>query len=245
MTVYDRATKLQLRLEAAKAASAGHDLLLRGQNVRASIQSTVEYLEAVDSYRRTVGRTDVLPMDAKAIRLAIGGFRGALSKSGPKAFQQQSAATLIRVLNTQTRRVERWVKSTWQGNFEAARFLLNRAEAVDLHGSPIHRTRARNRASTIGFVLRTDPVRERAALEERLKVKGLNACLERVQELIGELHSAIMAIDEAQAALAPEVRATLRRAASPEGLPLEEVTAELLGALQSAKVLDDLVVRQL
>lgn len=245
MTIYDRATKLQLRLEAANAASAGHDLLLRGRNVGANLQLAAEYLEAAEFYRRTVGRSDMLPIDASAIRQAIGRFRGALSKSGPKAFQQQSAASLIRVLNSQTMRVERWVKSTWQGRFEAVRFLLDRAESVDLHGSPVDRIKARNRASTIRFALRTDPVKERAALEERLKVEGLNACLIRVKELIGELHSAILAIDKAQAALPPEVRAVLMRAASPEGLPLEEVTPKLLRALQATDVLDDLVVRQL
>ena len=168
-----------------------------------------------------------------------------MSSSGPKAVQQQSAATLLNVAVVQTRRVDRWVNSTWRENFPAAQRLLERANSSGLHGSAAASTKVRNCASTIQVVLNMNPVRDRAALEARLNAEGLNACLERVNELIEQLRTAIAAIDQEQAAMTPEVRTTLRRAASAQGLPLGEVTPELLAALRSAGVLDDLVVRRL
>ena len=245
MTLFETATELQLRLESATAADTGDQLLSRGRTVRADIASAAEHFEAVQSYRITIGRTDRPPLAAKEIRQAIGRFRGTLSNSGPKAVQQRSAVTLLKVLDTQIKRVDRWVKSTWQENFAASQELLERADSGDLHGSPVNRIRALNRARRVMVLRNTDPVRERAALQELLKVKGLKACLEKANELIDDLRDAIAAIDREQAAMTPQVRAVLQRAASGDGLPLGEVTPELLVALQSGGVLDDLVVRRL
>lgn len=245
MTLFDTAAELQLRLEAANTAHVGDELLSRGRTVRDNITSAAEHLEAVQSYRVKIGRTDASPLDAKEIRRAVGRFRGALSKSGPKALQQQSAATLLEVLTVQAKRADRWVKFTWEENFAAAQELRERVDSGDLHGSPPDRRTARMRASTIEFLRNTNPVRDRAALEARLNVEGLKACLERVNELIGELRAAIAAIDLERAAMMPEVRVAIERATSVDGLPLGEVTPELLAALQSAGVLDDLVVRRL
>ena len=245
MTLFETATKLQLRLQAASEADTGDAMLSRGRRVRDNITSAAEHLEAVQIYRVTIGRTDTPPLSIEENRQAVRRFEAARSSSGPKAFQQPSADALLDVLTAQTRRVDQWVKSTWEENFLAVRELLERVDSDDLHGSPALRAKARSRALTIEVVRRTDPVRERATLEARLNVEGLNVCLERVNELIEELKVAIVAIDRDQAAMTPEVRAAIQRATSPDGLPLREVTPELMAALQSAGVLDDLVVRRL
>ena len=245
MTLVEIATDLQLRLEAASVADAGDELLSRGRTVRDYIASAAEYFEAVQSYRVTIGRTDTPPLDGREVRRAIGGFRGAISNRGPKAFQEQSAVTLQNVVTALTRRADRWVNSAWRENFPAAEELLERASSDDLHGSAAARTKALSSAATIESVLNLNPVRDRAALEARLHTEGLNACLERVNEIVDELRTAIAAIDQEQAAMTPEVRAALQHAASAHGLPLGEVTPKLLAALQSAGVLDDLVVRRL
>ena len=204
--------------------------------------------EAVQSYRVTIGRTDMRRrwMRKRSAKPSVR-FRAALSNSGPKAVQQRPTASLLEVVTAQIK--ARWIagsNSTWQEKFAAAQELLERVDSGDLHGSPRRQDQRRGcRASKIAVVRNTDPVRERAALEERLKVEGLKACLERVNELIGELRAAIAAIDLERAAMMPEVRVAIERATSVDGLPLGEVTPELLAALQSAGVLDDLVVRRL
>ena len=244
MTLFETANELQLRLDAASTADKEDELLSRGRTMRADIQSAAEYYEAVQSYRAAIGRTDAPKLDTRAIRHAIGRFRGALSRSGPRALQQQSAATLQEVVIEQTRRLDRWVKSTWRETFVTAEELLKRANSTDLHGPTTDRVKVRNRARTIETVRRIDPIRERSALEAHLKATGLSACIERVNRLIEELHDALTAIDREQAAMPSEVRAAIERATSVDGLPLSEVTPELMAALRSAGVLDDLAVRR-
>jgi len=244
MTLFEVATKLQVRLVAAKEADEGDELLRRGRHVRDEFASAAQYFEDVQSYKSTIGRTDTPPLDAKAIRQAMGHFRTALSRSGPKAVQLPSADKLLRVLTQESRRVDGWVKSTWRQNFSDAQALASRALSGDSHGPPVDMIKAQRCASTIKLALNTDPVKKRAVLEERLKVEGLTACLTRVTELTEELRSAIAAIEKHQAALTAEVRAVLQRAASPSGLPLGEVTPKLLAELEVAGVLDALVVRR-
>ncbi len=244
MTLFTRATELQVLLEAANAADASDELLSRGRVIRDDLLEAAEHLENVRAYRSVIGREDVQPLEAKVIRQAVGGFRGALSRSGPKALQQQAAATLLKVLVEQTKRTDRWVIASWQENFVPAQGLLSRTEAGGLHGSPAHRAMATSRASIISAARSTDPVRERTKLEGLLKADGLSHCLERVAELVGELREAIEAMDAEQAAMTPEVRAVLEQAGTDGGLPLSQITPELLTSLQYAGVLDDLVVRR-
>ena len=245
MTLFEIADKLRLRLDAASTADDEDLLLSRGRSLQDAIVAATAHYEAAQSYRVTIGLTDAPPLNAKAIRQATGHFRGALSKSSSNAFQQRPAATLEEVLNAQTRRVDHWIKSTWRNNFAGARALLERVDSGDLHGSVLARTRAQNRASKIEYVLSLNPVEDRATLEAYLDAVGLDACIERVNELIEELRTAITAIDSEQAAMPQEVNDALERAASEDGLPLSEVTSELMAALQSVGVLDDLVVRRL
>lgn len=245
MTLIDTATDLLIRLEAASAEDSGDELLSRGRKVREGIASVSEHLEEVLAYRASIDRTDAPPFDAKAVRQAVGRFRGALSHSGPRAFQQQSAATLESVLATQTTRVDRWVASTWRENFDDSQSLQERANAGDLYGSPALKTKARTRAATLAVLRTKDPVRDRDELENLLEVQGLEEILKRVDEIVEDLRSAIDAIDSEHAAMTPQVQSALESAASEDGLPLVDVTPELMDALQKAGVLDDLVVRRL
>jgi len=244
VTLVKTASELQLRLETASTTDAEDELLSRGCTVRDDIKSAAEYFEAVQTYRVLIDRRDAPPLDVKAIRQSIGGFRGTFSKSGPKALQQKSADTLQKTLNEQTRRVERWVKLTWRENFAAAEELLERVNSTGFHGSALALTKARNRASKIERALSLDPVRDCEKLEDYLSVEGLSACIERVSYLVEELQTAIEVIDSEQAAMPQEVKAAMQSAASEDGLPLSEVTPELMAALRSAGVLDDLVVRR-
>lgn len=245
MTLFETANQLQLRLEAASAADEDDVLLSRGRTLRDAVVAAKEHYESAQSYRVTIGLTDAPPLNTKAIRQAIGHFRGALSKSSSNAFQQRPAATLAEVLAAQARRVDHWIKSTWGENFAGVRALLERVASGDLHGSVSARTKVRNRASKIEYVLSLNPVEDRATLEAHLNAVGLAACIERVNELIEELRDAIVTIDRNQAEMPREVQDAIQSAQSPDGLPLSEVTPELMAALRSAGVLDDLVVRRL
>ncbi|TDT14596.1 hypothetical protein BDK89_0151 [Ilumatobacter fluminis] len=244
MTLYDRATELRVRLDAANEADVGDELLTRGKSIRDQLSAASEYLAEVKAYRETVGQAGAPKIDPKRLRQSIGGFRGALAKSGPRAFQQQSATTLLEVIGAETKRLDRFVASSWNAQFDQAKASLERVKEGQLNGSIDLRTRARMCAARISTLRSLDPIRERAELENRLGGKGLAACLERVEQLIHELNEAIKAIDDEQAAMTPEVRQVLNRSSSAAGLPLAEITADDLAALRAAGVIDDLVVRR-
>ena len=210
MTLLDTAAELQLRLDAASEADAGDELLARCRTVRDELLAIAEHLEQVQAYRDEIGHESAV-LDGKDIRQAVGRFKGALGKSGPRACQQQTAATLLEVGEKQRTRADRWAKSNWKEHFEPAKTLLERVESGDLRGSTA--TTARARASQIKTVSGLNPVTDQADLESRLKVTGPLACIERVKSMIGELRAAIEMADTEHAALTPEVRDVLRRAA--------------------------------
>jgi hypothetical protein len=81
-------------------------------------------------------------------------------------------------------------------------------------------------------------------IEERLGTSEAGEWLPGIRRLGHELLDALAALDAEGETMTPEVRAALTRAASESGLPLEDVTAELLAALQAAGVDDHLVVRR-
>lgn len=243
MTLFDTASELQLRLDTANEIDAEDQLLSRALTVRTALKTAADHFAAVQSYRIAIGQAEGPQLGGKAIRQAVGQFKGSLSKSGPRAFQLQAADTLQRLLDKQIKRVDSWVRLAWRQNFAAARELLVRVESGNLHGSPADRVRACSRASKIGVFQSKDPIRERTFLEKSLKVKGLNACLGEIHKIIDDLRAAIAEIDKKQAALRPKVRAVLQQAASHEGFPLVEVTPDLLVELQLAGVVEDLVVR--
>ena len=243
MTLHETASALQEGLEAAREADTDDAMLSRGRRIRDNVASIAEHLEAVQVYRVTIGRADTPPLSSDEIHQAVERFETARSSSGPRAFQQPSADTLLDVLTALTKRVDQWVKSTWRESLAEAQDLLNGARSVGSHGSAIARRKVRNRASRIEAVLDLNPVRDREALQAHLNAEGLEACLTQLNQLIEELRAAIASIDSEQAAMPEEVKAAIERAASEEGLPLGEVTLKLIAALQSAGVLDDFVVR--
>ena len=133
MTLFEKATELQLRLESVSATDAGDELLSRGKILRQELIASAEHFEAVLSYRTELGTMERIPLDGKDVRQAIGRFRAAMSTNGPRAFQQQSAQTLLDVLKMQSKHVDRWVKSKWTANFDPAQDLLARVDSGSTH----------------------------------------------------------------------------------------------------------------
>ncbi|MYB09779.1 MAG: hypothetical protein F4Y28_07345 [Acidimicrobiia bacterium] len=245
MNIYDRATNLQVQLKAAIEAASSDELLTRGRNVRDELNGAVAYFEAVQSYKAALGIQDVPKFGGKGIRQPLGRFRGALSRYGPAAVQQQTAATLLESIKTEKTHLERWVKSIWKSRFDEFRSLLEKVESSNLAGSPDQRKVALSCASRLRRAQNTDPIRSTQELGQILDSTEFEACLEQIDVLGDELRRAIMAIEQEHATLTPEVQAVLERAGSGEGLPLAEITSDVLEALESAGVLDGLVVRRL
>jgi hypothetical protein len=244
VSLYDRSVDLQLKLEAAQSADTGLELLARGSRLVESLDRASEYFSGAATFRSTANIVDRPGIDLKAVSQAVGAFRAGLSRHGSAAFQHQPATTLSDVARTQRERTTRWVTARWRDRFAEYQPLLDRVETEHLVGSTHHIVIARTRASKLRTVRAMDPVAEASELQASLGGADVGAWLLAVTTLANEMRTALEALDAERAALTPEVRDALQRAASHDGLPLSEVTDELLAALRSAGVDDSLVVRR-
>ena len=244
MNIFDRATEIQVRLQAASEADSSDELLSRSRTVRMELNEAAAFFEAVNSFRSALDTQDVPNININGVSSALGRFRGALSRFGSAAVQQQTATTLLETIKTETTRLDRWVKSIWKSRFDDVQSLLDREETGDLIGSNDHRKKARGSASRLRRARNTDPVRAPEELEKNLGATGFDACLKKIEVLGDGLRSAIEKMDQERAALTPEVQRILEKAGTVDGIPLSEITSEVLGSLEVAGVLDDLVVRR-
>lgn len=245
MNIYDRATDIHVQLKAAREADSSDAHLLRGRAVRTELDDAAAFAEAVNLFQQAASVKRVPDIDVQRFGQAVKRFRSALSKSGPAAVQQQSATTLLKLANSETSRLRRWVKSIWKSRFEEFQNDLDRAPSGNLSGSNDHRKTAFRCASLLRNAQNTDPIDETTELEQLLDSQGIDACLEQIGVLGNELRRAIKAIEQEHASLTSEVQAVLKKAGSDKGLPLAEITSDDLEALESAGVLDSLVVRRL
>lgn len=243
MSLYDRSVDLQLKLEAAQSADTSLELLARGARLVESLERASEYLAGAVAFRSAVKIADRPGLDLKAVSKAVGAFRAGLSRHGSAAFQHEPAATLIEVAKAQRERTSRWVTARWKDGFEKYQPLLDRIQTEHLVGSATHIVVAQARASKLRAAMGMDPVANAAELQSTLGGADVGAWLRAITTLADEMRSALQALDAERAALTPEVREALRRASAVGGLPLSDVTQELLAALRSAGVDESLVVR--
>ncbi len=244
MTLFNTASELLVRLMIASEAELGDQLVVRAQNVRDSISTAVDHYENVQSYRSAIAPKDSPSFKGKKLRQSISGFRRALSTRGTSAFQQNASGTLQQNLQTESRILDKWVMQTWSQNFDSAHDLLLRAQSGELYGSPRAKAKAETLALKINAAKNYNPVKDRAELEKLLKVQGVSAYLKGVNDLIEELRKEIAELDQLQATIPPEAQDLLKRSASDEGIPLSDVTPEVLAMLRSADLLGEFVVRR-
>lgn len=244
MTLFDRAVDMQLKLEVAQTADTGLDLLARAAKLDEALTNTAAYFEAVAQLRRSMPITDRPNLDTKAISQAVATFRGGISRHGSAAFQHQPAAALVDTAKSQRERCSRWLVGQWRLLFSAYDPLLDRVTTERPTGSGSHPVVAQARASNLRALRGLDPVADREQISSALKTEDAGRWPEAIAELAAQLATALAALDAEHSALTPEVRSALERAASDGGLPLDELSPELLAALRSAGVDGQLIVRR-
>lgn len=244
MSLYERCVDLQIKLEAAQSADAGVEVLARGARLVEGLDRAAEYLEGAAQFRSAANVADTPTLDAKAVAQAVAAFRGGLSRHGSAAFQHQPATTLVDVSKAQRDRAVRWVNARWKDVFAADDPLLERVQNEHLVGSSTQVVVAQARAATLRVARGRDPVADGAELRTLLGGNGITEWVEALRGVRADLQRALEALDDEGQALIPEVRDALQRAGTEAGLPLSEITTEMLSALRAAGVADHLVVRR-
>jgi len=244
VSLYDRSVDLQVRLEAAHSADSNDDLVARGRTVSLALDEASKQLERVAEFRTHLGVESGPGLDAKKAAQAVRSFRAGLSKHGALGFQHQPATNLLAAAKELSDRAGRWAKSIWRDSFNDLRPLLDRADDSGLVGEESRKRLVRARAQTLRAAERVDPVREPETLVELLGGARPEGWLEALADRGRELREGLDALDRERSALTPEVQDALRRATSEDGLPVSDLTAELLAQLRAAGVESDLVVRR-
>jgi len=242
VSIYDRAVDLNLKLEAARSADSNLELITKGTRLVDSLEEASKYFASAETFRLQARVIDRPNLDRKAVAQAVSGFRAGLSRHGSMAFQHQPATTMIEVAKSQRDRAARWATARWKALFAPYDPLLERVQTEHLVGKSINIAVAQARASKLRAARSLDPIANEAALRSSLGGEDVEAWLHAIETLATELSDALNALDAQRAAFTPEVREALRRAAS-DGLPLSEVSDELLGALRKSGVDGHLVVR--
>jgi hypothetical protein len=210
----------------------------------AALSEAADYLAGVSQFRSSSGINDRPGLDEKAISKAVSAFRAGLSTHGLAGVQHQPAASLEKAAKALRARAASWVAARWREFFTEFESSLERVEIGHLVGDATKRRDAQLRAQKLKALRVLNPIADASQINDRLGTSQADAWWPRIRRLGQELRGALAALDAEGETMTPEVRAALERAASDGGLPLEDVTAELLAALRAAGVDDHLVVRR-
>lgn len=245
MSLFDRAVDLQLKLEVAQTADTGLDLLARAARLFEALADAADYLEGAARFRGRMNVPDRPSIDVRAVTQAVSAFRAGISRHGSAAFQHQPAATLSEAAKTQRDRSSRWLASRWRQEFAPYEAAMDRAASEPLSGGGSQSLVAQVRASKLRALRGLDPITQREEISKALGTDDVERWRSAIGEVGSQLAAALEALDAEHAALSAEVRSILDRAASEAGMPLDELTPELLAALRAAGVGGRLVVRRL
>ncbi len=244
MTLFDRAVDLQLKLEVAQTADTGMDLLARAARLVEVLSDSAGYFEGVLHFRHGMNTSERPPVDVKTISQSVSAFRAGISRHGSAAFQHQPATNLAEAAKTQRDRCARWLSARWRQEFTPYEPMMARVASERLSGSGSHAVVAQARASKLRALRSLDPVSDSDGVSRAIGTDDVGSWRKVIKDVADQLAAALAALDGEHAALAPEVRSTLERAASADGVPLDELTAELLAALRAAGVDGQLVIRR-
>jgi hypothetical protein len=244
MTLYERCVDLQLKVEAAQSADAGGVLLASGVNLVESLDRASDYFTGAAQFRVVIATAERPAVDLKVVSKSVNGFRGALSSRGAVAFQQQHATHLTNAAKIQRELVVRWISTKWRALFGEYESEITRAQTEHLIGSAAHQRIARGRAQTLRTGMGLDPITNAEELQRVLGEDELAEWIVAIEKIGSELRQALEAINVEQAALTLEVSEALRRAATEGGLPLSELSTDLLNSIRLAGVDEHLVVRR-
>lgn len=241
MNLYDRSLALGVTLAEATAGSVDHDLLERGRRVVSLLDAATRTLQQTRELQQAF-EFGPAPVDEKALSQAARQLRTGLTKHKAAALQHQPTTKFEDVVRLQVKKANDWARARWKDQFEQWQAVIVRAEADSFFGDDRTRRQVRLQAARLKVLATQHPVADRDAIDAQLGGVGMAGWTDAVTEIGTSLTDTLAALDQHQEAFDPEVRKLLARAAG-EGVPLVEMTPELLERLRTAGVIGDLAVR--
>jgi hypothetical protein len=242
MNLYDRAVDLATRLSAARDNDAGEQLVVRGTVLADALDEVSAYLEEAQRVALALLPQGRLPIDSKAMSQAVNAFRGGLATHQAAAFQHQPATKLQDFAKSQRQKCERSIREAWVALFSPADPLLQRVQDGLLVGGVAQRASIQTKAQKLSTAQALNPVTDQEAIRKHLGGDGVEEWKGSISQLVDDLALALREMEDEQDALSPAVLEALRKA-KDDGLPLSELTDDLLGELRKGGFDKKLMVR--
>jgi hypothetical protein len=243
MNLHDRSLSLRVKLDEAAAGSVDHELLERGRRVISLLDESTATLQRTGELREAFELGPV-PVDAKAVGQAARQLRTGLSKYQAGALQHQATTKFEAAVKLEARRCLDWSKAKWKGRFERWQAVIDRGAAGGFFGDDAGRRRVLSLVLKLNALAVLHPITDRDDIDARLDGVGMAGWTAAVDGLGASLTAEIAALEQQQVAFDPEVRTVLELAAAEDGMPLADLTPELVDRLRTAGVIGDLVVRR-
>jgi hypothetical protein len=242
MTLHQRSVQALASLAADEQEGASEDLLKRGELIASQLKTAQTTLQRGEHFANALG-ADGPRADTKNVRKAIADLESGLSRFGVKAFQHKSTTAAIDAAKELEKSVQRWVASVWQAHFKDLDIVASAATAKDLQGPTAAVMRIQTAGRRLSSAITLDPMKESERLRALLGSDDAVEVIRQIRELASGLEVLIRKLDAEHEAMPESVRTALAAAHSADGLPLTDITAELLLELRSAGAIDRLVVR--
>lgn len=242
MNLYDRAVDLTTRLSAAGDNDAGEQLVVRGTVLADALDEVSAYLEEAQKVALSLLPQGRLPLDPMAMSQAVKAFRRGLAAHQAAAFQHQSATKLLDFAKAQRQKSERSIREAWLALFSPADPFLLRVQDGLLVGGVSQRASIQTKAQKLSTAKALNPVNDQETIRKHLGGDGVEAWKRSISQLVDDLARALRELEDEQDALSPAVREALRRV-KDDGLPLSELTDDLLGELRRGGFDKTLMVR--
>lgn len=243
MNLYERSAGLRVALDTASKASGDHELVERGQRVIDLLNASVTTLSDLRDLSRVL-QFGPANLEAKTLSQSARQLRTGFARYQAEALQHASTTNFEKAVRDIVKLATRWAEARWRELFDRWVDPIDRAIDATLVGDAERRHQAKRKAQKMKALSTCNPVTERDQIDEFLAGVEMAAWCAAIETMGGELTSVLQQLEESHRALGLAVREALDRAATIEGLPLDEVSPELLVQLRDAGVLDSLVVRR-
>jgi hypothetical protein len=242
MNLYDRAASLSVALDTASEASQDKELLERGRQVVEMLDTALATFAGLASFRSGLDLGPI-PFDTKKLGQSARQLRTGITKHQAKALQHATTGNFEEEVRAQVTVATKWARAKWKESFNPWTDAMAQAEAGDLVGNENRRRQVRAKGIKLRGLAARDPLAERPEITESLGGTDVTGWVDAVGALGTELTTLLAELGEERQSLSPAVQDVLARAAA-DGLPLDELTPELLADLGRAGVLSSLVVRR-
>lgn len=241
MTLGERAARIITAVSAEESATSSQALIDRGQLVSAQLRSTGRLAREATELRETF-EFERPRIDPKPLVKKLKALERRLAEKSVHAVDRQDASNAEEEARSFSKRLASWAGSEWERHHAPATKAVKAVDELDPQGRPETLRQIRLAQQRLVGILKHNPLSQRAGLFASLDVENVVDASEAILERARLLDDLVAELRSQAEELSPTVKGALKKAASEDGLPLSDVSPELLAELTAAGLADTLTV---